>query len=375
MLVPDETGFALVTTTQFGKILPKTSIYCNQFKYKSILVQPGIEILEPLLFDGNQDLEEIDLPDTITCIGRAAFRECKKLKSIRLPLKLCTLSSELFKNSGLETIHITGSIDYIRASCFSMCKNLKTITFDDGALVLQVGQYAFQSCISLTTSQYNFQNIAHEAFANCQSIKSLNLTARRTRIANCAFANCKNLSSLIIPFCEHIDSYAFLGCNLINVNITGDNLNLTGFTLFVKNDNLSKIYLSGDCNLWSSHHDRHIIKFLPNRLKIYIDINCNVLSADFFEYVDFIVTNENGVTITESLLKKWTCSHKYKTLCSTKILHTWFELKSLNGDTFEVAMQQLSASTLCNFRHIISNYVKTDQFELLGSIIWFKSPE
>ena len=64
----------------------------------------------------------------ITCIGTQAFKECKKLKKVLLPLSVTEIGIEAFSScSELEYIVLPPEMKKINSGAFEHCKKLKTI--------------------------------------------------------------------------------------------------------------------------------------------------------------------------------------------------------------------------------------------------------
>lgn len=54
----------------------------------------------------NTNLINVDIPDSVTAIGREAFRGCKNLKNITIPASVTDIGHWTFFNSGLEHVYL-----------------------------------------------------------------------------------------------------------------------------------------------------------------------------------------------------------------------------------------------------------------------------
>ena len=126
------------------------------------------------------------MPDSVSSIGKAAFRNCAKLKSVRLP----------------ETITI------INESTFENCTKLKTI--DIPLTVKSVGAKAFRNCSSLASviMHEGLQSIQTNAFNLCVSLEGIVLPESLKIIGSAAFAYCYSLSEVYIWYTE-VNNKAF----------------------------------------------------------------------------------------------------------------------------------------------------------------------
>lgn len=122
-------------------------------------------------------LDKVKLPDTLTHIGREAFRECAWLRSIRLPKNLAVIGPEAFR----------------------ACYELETIACP--AALLSIGDRAFADCFNLYHVRFNkgLRSIGAGAFQGCESLDELVLPAGLQYIGPDAFKGCPDLSALLVP--------------------------------------------------------------------------------------------------------------------------------------------------------------------------------
>ncbi len=85
------------------------------------------------VFEMNEALTSLTLPDTITSIGNNAFSYCINLKSINLPSSLETIGDEAFYCCvKLETVVIPASVTDIDINAYFDCINIKKFIVEDG---------------------------------------------------------------------------------------------------------------------------------------------------------------------------------------------------------------------------------------------------
>ena len=100
------------------------------------------------------------IPDTVKCIGEAAFKACATLTSIVIP----------------------SSVERIDDSAFRICSNLKNVTMSNG--LQEIGVDAFKFCSSLTeiSIPYSVIEIESEAFGSCYSLKRVIFLSGKTHM-------------------------------------------------------------------------------------------------------------------------------------------------------------------------------------------------
>ena len=93
-------------------------------------------------------LEKIQLPASLTHIGKAAFAECGELLSVKLPAGLLSIGASAFMDCWqLEKISIPAHTRIIGPGAFQGCINLFRIKL--GKAVEVIGEDAFDDCESL----------------------------------------------------------------------------------------------------------------------------------------------------------------------------------------------------------------------------------
>ena len=138
-------------------------------KAKVVTVPDGVVRIGSRAFDNNHRIEKVILPDTVTSIGRSAFRFCDKLKVVEAN-NLELLEEEAFWYSGIETIDLS-HVKVIEATAFSGCKNLKDIDLNQVEII---GDWAFDRCVGLMEVHLNaVEEIGDMAFYLCDNLLSV----------------------------------------------------------------------------------------------------------------------------------------------------------------------------------------------------------
>ena len=91
------------------------------------------------------------------------------------------------------------------------CSSLKSVSFS-GCDLLNIGAYAFEGCVGLTSISIpqGVYKIEKSAFSGCTALKSVTLPDSLQIIDRYAFGDCNALESITIPAgVETIDLYAF----------------------------------------------------------------------------------------------------------------------------------------------------------------------
>ena len=111
-------------------------------------------------FNGTEDyrnfiggIKEVEIPDTVTELGYAAFHNFTNLVSIELPDSITKIGENSFQDcEKLENIVLGKNLKEIGNGAFTFC-SLSSITIP--VSVTSIGNWAFQHCDNLTNITYN----------------------------------------------------------------------------------------------------------------------------------------------------------------------------------------------------------------------------
>lgn len=98
------------------------------------------------------DLTEITFPDTITEVFWYTFKDCTKLKKVKLSKNLDTMGDFAFSNTGLISIEIPPKLEYVGDEVFSDCKELRTIYLPKTA---NIWERHFKGCENIKDVYYS----------------------------------------------------------------------------------------------------------------------------------------------------------------------------------------------------------------------------
>ena len=132
-------------------------------------------------FYGFNNVTSITIPNSVTTIGNGAFKGCSSLEKITLPFvgasqnatgdnaKLSYIFGETVPSSLKEVVILEGCTS-IKANAFYGCTSLASITLPSS--VTTIGEYAFYYCESLTSIAIlsSVTTIGKGAFWNCASL-------------------------------------------------------------------------------------------------------------------------------------------------------------------------------------------------------------
>lgn len=133
----------------------------------------------------------------MTSIGKRAFFDCSKLKTIHLPSGLQSIKEETFRESGLVEVVLPDGVLALGKEAFFLCGALQNVYLP--AVDEEVGPSAFENCSQLKYVRFadEIESIGPRAFFRCKQLKEVVLDSLREVGAD-VFKNCE-LSLLRLP--------------------------------------------------------------------------------------------------------------------------------------------------------------------------------
>ena len=193
----------------------------------------------------------ISIPNSVTSIGNAAFRDCSGLTSIAIPNSVTSIGNNVFNGchsltnvtipnsvtsignsafcscSGLTSIAIPNSVTSIGSAAFAYCSGLTSVIIPNS--VTSIGSSIFRDCSGLTSIDIpnSVASIGEQAFYYCSGLTSISIPNSVTSIGEYAFCGCSSLTSIAIPNSViSIGQSAFYGCSLTSVTIPNSVTNI-----------------------------------------------------------------------------------------------------------------------------------------------------
>jgi len=164
------TGTSAVKTLSTNIKTIGSHAFAGNDTIEEIIIPSTVSVIDVSAFEDCDSLKKLTIPNSVEKIGEKAFKKCTSLKTIDLPNSLNTLSEYLFEGSGLENIKIPVTITNISEGCFSGCEKLKTIDF--GNSLKTIKSDSFKDCIELRRVVFptTLGEIEPDAFNGCNSL-------------------------------------------------------------------------------------------------------------------------------------------------------------------------------------------------------------
>ena len=175
--------------------------FAGNEKIQEVIIPNTVTKISSFAFENCINLTTVTIPDSVTEMGSYAFDGCEKISVATLPATLLLY----FPKENLTTVVINGGTSILAGSRgFSDCKNLISVTISDS--VTSIGSNAFSDCEKLTTIRLpnSITEIPAYLFHNCKNLTTITIPDSVTSIEDGAFSGCESLNNVIIP--EHVNS-------------------------------------------------------------------------------------------------------------------------------------------------------------------------
>lgn len=200
--------------------------YSGNVKIPSKVTYDGTDYtvvgINPYAFAGCEGLTAVDIPATVTELGRNAFQSCKALYSISLPTGITEIKDQTFYECEVLISYSAPGVSRIGKSAFAYCKKLKEAPFSSNTEY--IGVSSFKNCYSLTTvSLPSNAEILEAAFEGCTGLKSVRLSAQMEMVPEYLFSGCTALEEVRGgEQVMEIGEYAFSDCiSLTTFDLSG----------------------------------------------------------------------------------------------------------------------------------------------------------
>ena len=200
-----------------------TNAFASCGNLKKITIKSHLEVIPRGMCNDCPKLEEVNLPDSIVTVDTFAFDSCKSLKSINLPEKTEVIKLNAFSDSGLEKFNIGKNVSVIKGligakklSKITLDKDNKNFSIKTGILyskdktkLVFVPSLLNRKKLSVPAT---VKTIKSAAFSYNKKLEKVNLNKVRT-IEGSNFRYC-NITKIVIPkTVKRIDDGCFFGCD------------------------------------------------------------------------------------------------------------------------------------------------------------------
>ena len=174
--------------------------YCFAFcdRLKSVTLPSTRINIMAHMFEGCAALNDVVLPDSVKTVQESAFKDCSTLSNLKWSSSILEISDNAFENSGLQILELPNSVSIIGKQAFVNCDSLTKAIVPDR--VTSFGEKVFYDCDKLDTVQLGtgITSIPASTFENCDVMESITLPYTISSIGKNAFKDCVKLTEITI---------------------------------------------------------------------------------------------------------------------------------------------------------------------------------
>lgn len=230
-------------TNNLGASQPVTGgmfMGCNQLE--TIEIPESVLMISDFAFKGWSGLKRLDIPESVKYISATGlFYGCSRLEYVSVPSSLKVIPDQMFYGcSSLTDFDFAGGYTSIGSNAFNGCASLDTIDLDG---VKEFGNGAFSGAgfVSIRIPD-GMTEIPYELFSGCSKLKDIDFNQAEI-IGHRAFGGCDAIESLVIADPIKEDDGGFTGCeNLKEITITSQNI-VFSYDVFDELPAVEKIFI------------------------------------------------------------------------------------------------------------------------------------
>ncbi len=229
--------FTGLRDTEHAEIKYSPFYYCESLE--EIVLLEGIEAIPDYFFCGLKSISVVDIPASVTSIGKAAFAYssvteltgCEGVEKIGeycfyktesfgefvLPEKVTDISPYTFADSGITGFVASDNLESILESAFEGCSNLENVDLKNNVMIIDNNTFAGCGSLKNLTVPDSVKNIGNSAFADCGALEIVYMSTNISFIPTECFCNDSALSSFTWnPESKLIGRMAFGNCSSLN---------------------------------------------------------------------------------------------------------------------------------------------------------------
>ena len=141
-------------------------------KERVVVIPDCVTRIADDVFRGNVFVRKVFIPDSVSDLGWRLFEGCKNLKEIRLPENMDSLSPDMFKNTGLETITIPKNVKNISRGAFCGCKELEEVVILSSKININPSAFDGMSRVTLYCQNHLVADLQRVTGATCRPLNT-----------------------------------------------------------------------------------------------------------------------------------------------------------------------------------------------------------
>lgn len=141
----------------------------------------------------------VQLPDSITSAGDAAFCICNSLERFGFSRGMEEIPPDFFNECGFRELDMPEWIKHIRRGAFINNRELERVELPDGLEEIELMTFSGCSSLKAVSLPSKLKTIGTGAFSGCRSLEEIELPEGLESIGDMAFLSCTALRKVRLP--------------------------------------------------------------------------------------------------------------------------------------------------------------------------------
>lgn len=138
------------------------------------------------------------VPPSVVCIGETSFTDAANLLKVTFPENLKSIGVAAFLTSGIGSVVIPDSVEYIDYNAFNGCRGLTDVQF--GTSLRHIGNGCFYYCDKLESVEFpeSLAYLGSSAFEKAGLLSDVEIPASVTFMGDGVFEGCDELENILV---------------------------------------------------------------------------------------------------------------------------------------------------------------------------------
>lgn len=121
----------------------------------------------------DRSIKEIEIPLSVTTIGRNAFTYCNSLENVKLHEGITLIGASAFANCGVKEFEFPKSISSLEFGVLQSCSSLKKVTIPDTVTTIKQQALGFCASLATLTLPNSVNDISPSAFVDSKKLATI----------------------------------------------------------------------------------------------------------------------------------------------------------------------------------------------------------
>ena len=193
-------------------------------------------------------LREVSGSEMLSVIGKNAVTGCRNLRAVPFGRDLRRLGDGAFSGClSLEEVMLPSCVESVGSGVFSDCTELRSVVLEEGLTALGAGMFRGDIALSVPAFPESLRQLPADCFRDCSAFQALHLPGSIRAVGSGAFRGCRRLTEVTAELgLTEIGAFAFSGCRDLSVVSLPHSLKKLGFGAFGLGFSRRKIRILAD---------------------------------------------------------------------------------------------------------------------------------